>query len=37
MIYMFIKKDERRRLFKEGNLRNQEDLQSILSSIIKDA
>jgi len=33
---MFINKDEIRRLFKEGKLRNQEDLQSTLSSIIKD-
>lgn len=34
---MFIDKEEVKRLFKEGKLRTQEDLQSVLSSIIKDA
>jgi transposase-like protein len=33
---MFVDKDEIRKLFKEGKLNNQEDFQSILSSIIKD-
>jgi transposase-like protein len=33
---MFINKDEIRRLFKEGKLNTPEDLQSTLSSIIKD-